>query len=70
MGWFSDDSPQASAYDQVRPVLSRTRFHVSDCHQQLNNTPVEHKSSITHELLAGAASYEVRGRTSARDLLD
>ncbi|KAF4632882.1 hypothetical protein G7Y89_g5248 [Cudoniella acicularis] len=38
MGFFSDDSDQAQAYNQY------------------NDQP--HKSSITHELLAGAASYE------------
>ncbi|KAH9951577.1 hypothetical protein B0H21DRAFT_800829 [Amylocystis lapponica] len=38
MGWFSDDSDQAQAYEQV------------------NNAP--HKAELSHELIAGAASYE------------
>ncbi|KAE9410554.1 hypothetical protein BT96DRAFT_805661 [Gymnopus androsaceus JB14] len=38
MGWFSSDSDQANAWDQV------------------NNAP--HKAELSHELLAGAASYE------------
>ncbi|GBE79548.1 hypothetical protein BKA93DRAFT_745912 [Sparassis latifolia] len=38
MGWFSDDSDQAGAYDQVV------------------NAP--HKAELSHELIAGAASYE------------
>ena len=38
MGWFSDDSDQAIAYDTV------------------TNNP--HKASWSHELIAGAASYE------------
>ncbi|KAF5322305.1 hypothetical protein D9619_000904 [Psilocybe cf. subviscida] len=38
MGWFSDDSDQAQAYDQVV------------------NAP--HKAELSHELIAGAASYE------------
>ncbi|KAG9079549.1 hypothetical protein FRC06_007666 [Ceratobasidium sp. 370] len=38
MGWFSDDSDQAQAYDQV------------------TNKP--HEASWTHELIAGAASFE------------
>jgi len=38
MGWFSDDSDQAQAYDQV------------------TNRP--HEAEWSHELIAGAASYE------------
>jgi len=38
MGWFSDDSPQADAYNQ---------------YQQTDN-----QASLSHELIAGAASYE------------
>jgi len=38
MGFFSHDSDEASAYDEV------------------NSSP--HKASLSHELLAGAASYE------------
>ncbi|THH01735.1 hypothetical protein EW026_g986 [Hermanssonia centrifuga] len=38
MGFFSDNSPEADAYNQV--------------------TNAEHKSSISHELIAAAASYE------------
>jgi len=38
MGWFSDDSDQAQAYDQV--------------------TERPHEASWSHELIAGAASYE------------
>ncbi|KAJ6101853.1 hypothetical protein N7486_004280 [Penicillium sp. IBT 16267x] len=41
MGWFSDDSDQASHYQQWN-----------------NSDPREHEASFTHELLAGAASYE------------
>lgn len=40
MGWFSDDSDEANAYDQVV------------------NAP--HKAELSHELIAAAASYEVR----------
>ncbi|KAF8309592.1 CipC1 protein [Clavulina sp. PMI_390] len=39
MGWFSDDSDQAQAYNQF-------------------TSGEPHKSSITHELIAGAASFE------------
>ncbi|KAG8689965.1 hypothetical protein FRC08_010726 [Ceratobasidium sp. 394] len=38
MGWFSDDSDQAQAYDQV--------------------TQRPHEAAWSHELIAGAASYE------------
>ncbi|KIK03212.1 hypothetical protein K443DRAFT_676875 [Laccaria amethystina LaAM-08-1] len=38
MGWFSDDSNEAAAYDTV------------------TNAP--HKSELSHQLLAAAASYE------------
>ncbi|KAF8729093.1 hypothetical protein AX14_006400 [Amanita brunnescens Koide BX004] len=38
MGWFSNDSDQYAAYDQV------------------NSAP--HKAELSHELIAGAASYE------------
>ncbi|KAG8700769.1 hypothetical protein FRC08_004459 [Ceratobasidium sp. 394] len=38
MGWFSDDSDQAQAYDQV--------------------TQRPHEAEWSHELIAGAASYE------------
>jgi len=38
MGWFSSDSDEAGAYDQVV------------------NAP--HKATLSHELIAGAASYE------------
>ncbi|KAJ7590970.1 hypothetical protein C8J56DRAFT_934343 [Mycena floridula] len=38
MGWFSDDSNEAQAYDEVV------------------NAP--HKATLSHELLAAAASYE------------
>ncbi|TID22683.1 putative phosphoglycerate mutase family protein [Venturia nashicola] len=37
MGWFSDDSNQAQAYDQVKS---------------------DNQASLSHELIAGAASYE------------
>ncbi|KAH8118277.1 hypothetical protein DFH11DRAFT_1566612 [Phellopilus nigrolimitatus] len=36
MGWFSDDSDQAQAYEY-------------------NNTADEHKASLSHELISGAA---------------
>ncbi|KAH9913151.1 uncharacterized protein BXZ73DRAFT_55623 [Epithele typhae] len=45
MGWFSEDSDQAQAYDQVV------------------NAP--HKAELSHELLAAAASYEVRPSPSS-----
>ncbi|KAI8090916.1 uncharacterized protein B0P05DRAFT_527951 [Gilbertella persicaria] len=32
--------------------------HFSDSHQQLQDTPDEHKGSLTHEVIAAAASYE------------
>ncbi|KAI0320815.1 hypothetical protein OF83DRAFT_1274953 [Amylostereum chailletii] len=42
MGWFSDDSDEAQAYDQAgSPVV---------------NAP--HKAELSHELIAAAASYE------------
>ncbi|KAG8715066.1 hypothetical protein FRC11_005932 [Ceratobasidium sp. 423] len=37
MGWFSDDSYQANAYDQFTQ---------------------QHKASLSHELIAGAAAFE------------
>ncbi|KAB8269765.1 hypothetical protein BDV30DRAFT_179610 [Aspergillus minisclerotigenes] len=42
MGWFSDDSEQAQHYE---------RFNNYDGSE-------EHKASFTHELIAGAASFE------------
>ncbi|KAE8340660.1 hypothetical protein BDV24DRAFT_164137 [Aspergillus arachidicola] len=42
MGWFSDDSEQAQHYE---------RFNNYD-------GSAEHKASFTHELIAGAASFE------------
>ncbi|CAG7916175.1 unnamed protein product [Penicillium olsonii] len=42
MGWFSDDSDQAQAYNAVQN---------GDYHEK-------HESSKIHELIAGAASYE------------
>ncbi|KKK15241.1 hypothetical protein P175DRAFT_0512720 [Aspergillus ochraceoroseus IBT 24754] len=43
MGWFDDNSDQAQSYDQYRNLDS-------------NND--EHKAKFSHELIAGAASYE------------
>ncbi|KAK8915742.1 hypothetical protein H634G_07975 [Metarhizium anisopliae BRIP 53293] len=41
MGWFSDDSDQAQAYNDYN-----------------NNGVDQNKPSLSHELIAGAASYE------------
>jgi hypothetical protein len=54
MGFFGDNSDEATAYDQVN-----TSFHSS--RSVLNSsqfaTGKVHKSDISHELLAGAASF-------------
>ncbi|GIK03808.1 hypothetical protein Aspvir_007882 [Aspergillus viridinutans] len=42
MGWFSDDSEQAQAYDAYQSFTDRD----------------EHKAKVSHELIAAAASYE------------
>ncbi|KAF7712226.1 Uncharacterized protein PECH_003815 [Penicillium ucsense] len=42
MGWFSDDSPHADAYQQY----------------QSEGIQPQHEASFAHELLAGAASFE------------
>ncbi|EAW12087.1 DUF3759 domain-containing protein [Aspergillus clavatus NRRL 1] len=42
MGWFDNDSDQAQAYDQF----------------QSYNGSEEHKAKLSHELIAGAASFE------------
>ncbi|OQD78242.1 hypothetical protein PENDEC_c001G02975 [Penicillium decumbens] len=42
MGWFSDDSDQSRAYDSYNE----------------GGVSQEHEASFSHELIAGAASYE------------
>ncbi|KAI8372653.1 hypothetical protein EDC96DRAFT_572868 [Choanephora cucurbitarum] len=32
--------------------------HFSDSHEKVHGAPEEHKGSLTHELIAGAASYQ------------
>lgn len=54
MGWFSDDSDQAQAYDQVRLPIDLQALYLS--HSQVVNAP--HKAALSHELIAAAASYE------------
>ncbi|KAL2786509.1 hypothetical protein BJX62DRAFT_241947 [Aspergillus germanicus] len=43
MGWFDDDSHQARSYDEF---------------QNLDHTNEEHRAKMSHELIAGAASFE------------
>ncbi|KAL2866090.1 DUF3759 domain-containing protein [Aspergillus lucknowensis] len=43
MGWFDNDSDQARAYNE---------------YQTLDHTNTEHHAKFTHELIAGAASFE------------
>jgi len=57
MGWFNDDSDQAQAYN-VWSTLALPSMDVDDkFFQVIVNAP--HKASLAHELIAGAASYEV-----------
>ena len=57
MGWFDNNSYQADAYDKVSfpPVLSPSICSSID---QVVNAP--HEAKLSHELIAAAASYEVR----------
>ncbi|KAH8118278.1 putative phosphoglycerate mutase family protein [Phellopilus nigrolimitatus] len=43
MGWFDKDSDQGQAYDQYNAASTGSS---------------EHKASLTHEILGGAAAYE------------
>ncbi|KAL3429631.1 hypothetical protein BDV09DRAFT_180065 [Aspergillus tetrazonus] len=43
MGWFDDDSHQARCYGEF---------------QDLDHTNPEHRAKFSHELIAGAASFE------------
>ena len=59
MGWFSDDSDQAQAYEQVGCYLYYyLSYYIS---YQVQNAP--HKAELSHELIAAAASYEVSPTT-------
>lgn len=59
MGWFHDNSDEASAYDQVCPCfISLESPNNLLCAGQVVNAP--HKAALSHELIAAAASYEVR----------
>jgi len=55
MGWFGDDSFEAQAYEQV----GCWRNLVATYSQWRQVTNGRHEASWTHELIAGAASYEV-----------
>ncbi len=57
MGWFSDDSDQAQAYEQVRinPLVAIAVL-TGFC---LRWSMLPHKAALSHELIAAAASYEV-----------
>jgi hypothetical protein len=65
MGWFNDDSEQAQAYEQVRLLYFDCTDRLTGILQVMN---APHKASLTHELLAGAASYEVCLPTSLQFL--
>ncbi|KAG6916104.1 hypothetical protein DXG01_008431 [Tephrocybe rancida] len=56
MGWFSDDSDQAQAYDEVEPAPACGSVNVLIVEPQVTNAP--HKATLSHELIAAAASYE------------
>lgn len=66
MGWFSDDSDQAQAYDQVS-LSSAIHFMFNRAEvSSLQVTSAPHKAEISHELLGAAAAYEVRSYCSFR----
>ena len=56
MGWFSNDSDQAAAYEQVNTIW-HWRLKPPFRTDKVINAP--HKTHLTHELIAAAASYEV-----------
>jgi hypothetical protein len=56
MGWFGDDHETAQCYDQVCFSSSLCNLMVTSVKYQ--NAP-KHEASVTHELLSGAAAYEV-----------
>jgi len=58
MGWFSDDSDQAQAYNEVRCLCLMYISTVTLTLVQVQNAP--HEAKFSHELIAAAASYEVR----------
>lgn len=64
MGWFGDDSSQADAYNQV---CGLTAWRGDLCHKKrltnflliyLLKVQSDNQASFSHELIAGAASYE------------
>jgi len=61
MGWFDSDSQEADAYETVCPCLDSLEPSINWCACQVVNAP--HKATLSHELIAAAASYEVRPNT-------
>lgn len=58
MGWFDDGSDQAQAYDQVSHTLLEYDDAFTQSYTgQVVNAP--HQATLSHELIAAAASYEV-----------
>jgi hypothetical protein len=70
MGWFDNASDQADYSDQVGTSSTAMAFWlrivlVSDLAStfQYNNAP-PHKAALSHEVIGGAAAYEVNGHTT------
>ena len=58
MGWFDEDHSAAQAYNTVCLSLSRVTLVVTlvkynDC------PPEQHQATLSHEVIGGAAAYEV-----------
>lgn len=58
MGWFENGSDEHQAYEEVPHLLhsrNSSPDYISPTFQVTNN---RHKPELSHELLAGAASFE------------
>lgn len=66
MPWWGDDSEQERAYNAVCTVNSLSLFRSPSSlpiffeQYQSGHHHHRHQASMTHELLAGAAAYEVK----------
>jgi hypothetical protein len=59
MGWFDGDSNESQAYNEVRLTCPSIKLRALLTFFQYQNTPDEHKAKISHELIGGAAAFEV-----------
>lgn len=69
MGWFNDDSDEAQSYDQVCQghMYLSLRVEYAACHSprflvlpQIQSTKDdENKPTLSHEVIGGAAAFEV-----------